>query len=334
MRVSSGLLVLCLCFSFSLAAAAQQSAVASAVVVPTLVNFNGALRDAAGKPLTGPQQVTFALYNESEGGAALWMETQKVEANATGLYTAMLGSSTSQGMPAALFATGEARWLGVRVQGQEEGQEEQPRVLLVSVPYALKAADAQTLGGMPASAFALAPSTISVAAATGSALGVSAGRHTPVLAVSTTGGTVNTLALFASSSDIEKSVVSQTGSGPTAKIGINATPATTLDVNGDTTVRGNLTSNGFVNATTAYELGGSPWAFGDVYGNIFIGFTGNTTNRGSANTATGSSALGSNTTGVNNTAYGESALYNNTTGIGNTAIGGDPLMSNTTGSSN
>ncbi|HEY4902470.1 MAG TPA: tail fiber domain-containing protein [Candidatus Sulfotelmatobacter sp.] len=333
MRVSSGLLVLCLCFSFSLAAAAQQSAVASAVVVPTLVNFNGALRDAAGKPLTGPQQVTFALYNESEGGAALWMETQKVEANATGLYTAMLGSSTSQGMPAALFATGEARWLGVRVQGQEEGQEEQPRVLLVSVPYALKAADAQTLGGMPASAFALAPSTISVAAATGSALGVSAGRHTPVLAVSTTGGTVNTLALFASSSDIEKSVVSQTGSGPTAKIGINATPATTLDVNGDTTVRGNLTSNGFVNATK-YEIGGSPWAFGDVNGNIFIGFTGNTTNRGSANTAVGSSALATNTGGVNNTAYGESALFNNTTGYSNTAIGGDALDSNTTGSGN
>ena len=36
------------------------------------------------------------------------------------------------------------------------GEVEQPRVLLVSVPYALKAADADTLGGLPASAFVLA----------------------------------------------------------------------------------------------------------------------------------------------------------------------------------
>jgi hypothetical protein len=42
-----------------------------------------------------------------------------------------------------LFATGESRWLGVQVQ--VPGEIEQPRVLLVSVPYALKAADAETL---------------------------------------------------------------------------------------------------------------------------------------------------------------------------------------------
>ena len=33
------------------------------------------------------------------------------------------------------------------------GSEEEPRVALVSVPYAVKAGDAQTLGGLPASAF-------------------------------------------------------------------------------------------------------------------------------------------------------------------------------------
>ena len=126
MRVMSiSLLVLCVSLSLSLAASAQQSAGTgtSAPVVPTLVNFNGTLRDAAGKPLTGPQQITFSLYKEAEGGAALWMEAQTVEADATGLYTVTLGSSTSQGMPEPLFATGEARWLGVRIQGQEGGQE-------------------------------------------------------------------------------------------------------------------------------------------------------------------------------------------------------------------
>ena len=337
MRVMSiSLLVLCVSLSLSLAASAQQGAGTgtSAPVVPTLVNFNGTLRDAAGKPLTGPQQITFSLYKEAEGGAALWMEAQTVEADATGLYTVTLGSSTSQGMPAPLFATGEARWLGVRIQGQEGGQEEQPRILLVSVPYALKAADAETLGGLPSSAFALAPVATSTAPAIGSTPAASPARRLPPASLVTTqGGTFDTLALFSTSTDIERSVVSQAGSGATAKIGINVNPATTLDVNGDATVRGSLTANSSVNASS-YEIGGSPWAFGDLYGNIFIGFTGNTTNRGSANTATGSSALANNTGGADNTAYGESALYNNTTGVGNTAIGDDPLMSNTTGSWN
>jgi hypothetical protein len=340
MRVLSiGLLVrglclsLCLCLAFSLAASAQQSALTSAVVVPTLVNFNGTLRDASGKALTGAQQVTFSLYKESEGGAALWTEAQKVETDATGLYTVTLGVTTSQGMPAALFANGEARWLGVRVEGQEDGPE-QPRVLLLSVPYAMKAADAQTLGGLPPSAFALASSTTSAAAATGSVPGVSAAHHTPSSLVTTQGGPVNALPLFSTATDIEKSVVSQTGIGSTAKIGINATPATTLDVNGDTTVRGNLTSNGFVNAST-YELGGSLFAFGSVANqSAFLGFAGNTTSTGYGNTATGGSALASNTGGGVNSAYGELALYSNTTGESNTAVGAQALVSNTTGSNN
>lgn len=52
-----------------------------------------------------------------------------------------------------LFASGESRWLGV--QANLPGEVEQPRALLVSVPYALKAADAETLGGKPLAAFVL-----------------------------------------------------------------------------------------------------------------------------------------------------------------------------------
>ena len=42
---------------------------------------------------------------------------------------------------------------------QVQGQAEQGRVLLVSVPYAFKAHEAETLGGLPASAFVKAPPT-------------------------------------------------------------------------------------------------------------------------------------------------------------------------------
>ncbi len=62
----------------------------------------------------------------------------------------MLGTTTRDAR--RLFASGEARWLDVAV----EGLAPQPRRLLVSVPYALKAADAETIGGKPLSAFVLA----------------------------------------------------------------------------------------------------------------------------------------------------------------------------------
>ena len=96
--------------------------------------------------------MTFALYAEQTGGAPLWLETQNVTPDANGRYTVYLGANHANGVPLNLFASGEARWLGV----QPEGQAEQTRAQLVSVPYALTAGDAQTLGGQPLSAFLLA----------------------------------------------------------------------------------------------------------------------------------------------------------------------------------
>jgi len=123
-------------------------------IVPRLVKFNGSLTDINGKPLTGTVGVTFSLYKESDGGTPLWIETQNVQPDSKGHYTVLLGSTKSDGVSTDLFTSGEARWLGVQAQGQAE----QARVLMVSVPYALKAVDADTLGGKPASAFQLVPS--------------------------------------------------------------------------------------------------------------------------------------------------------------------------------
>src|SRR4029077_5954806 len=64
----------------------------------------------------------------------------------------------------------------------------------------------------------------------------------------------------------------------------------------------------------------------------FIGISaGNFGTTGTANTASGSSALLQNTTGASNTASGAGALYANSTGTYNTASGGYALQSNTTG---
>jgi hypothetical protein len=94
--------------------------------------------------------IMFSIYSEQTGGVPLWQETQNVQF-AQGRYTVFLGETTSAGIPAELFASGQPRWLGVKPL--LPGEEEQPRALLASVPYALKAVDADTLGGLPASAF-------------------------------------------------------------------------------------------------------------------------------------------------------------------------------------
>jgi hypothetical protein len=123
--------------------------------VPRLIRFGGTLRDAAGNPAAGSVAVTFALYETQENGSPLWVETQTVQPNEAGRYTVLLGITQPEGLPLDLFTSSRARWLSV--QPQLPGGSEQPRILLVGVPYALKAADADTLGGIPASAFLLAP---------------------------------------------------------------------------------------------------------------------------------------------------------------------------------
>ena len=148
--------------------------------------------------------MTFAHYKDQQGGAPLWMETQNVNPDATGHYTVFLGSMTTSGLPIELFSEGEARWLGVQV----EGKSEQPRVLLVAVPYALKAADAETLGGKPASAFMPAPSP-SASGPGGSAVA----NNTPAanIAAISGGGTKNYVPLWLSSTNMGNSMLFQTG---------------------------------------------------------------------------------------------------------------------------
>ncbi len=116
-----------------------------------LMKFSGVLPERAGNARTGAVGLTFALYKDQQGGSPLWLEVHNAQLDDQGRYTVLLGSTKSEGLPLELFSSGEARWLGVQLN--LPGEEEQPRVLLVSVPYALKAADAETLGGKPPSAF-------------------------------------------------------------------------------------------------------------------------------------------------------------------------------------
>ncbi len=222
-HVSSSLLVLLLC---SLAGAAQQVVATNTnVAVPPLINFSGTLADASGKPLTSSVAATFSLYSEQTGGAALWIETQNVTPDSSGHYTVMLGSTSSAGLPANIFVAGEAHWLGVQI----EGEAEQPRVLIVSAPYALKAGDAQTLGGLPASAFVLtAPASTATTAASDSASAAANGSVTSATTsdVTTSGGTENAVPLFTTSTNIQNSILVQSGRAAISVAGKLNLPAT------------------------------------------------------------------------------------------------------------
>ena len=233
-----------------------QTPTETASALPRLVRFGGTVKDLNGSPLTGVVGITFALYSEQTGGSALWQETQNITADSIGRYTALLGATKTEGLPASLFINEQAHWVGVQV----EGQAEQPRVLLVSSPYALKAGDAETIGGLPPSAFLLAaPSTALAAFPLATASQSAALPATSPDATSVTGsGAADYIPRWTSATNIGRSVLYQTGTGATAEVGINTTtPASTLDVNGGGTVRGTLSlpATGTATSTTDYDSG-------------------------------------------------------------------------------
>jgi trimeric autotransporter adhesin len=239
----------------SLAIAQSTISPSSSAVVPRLVNFSGKAAEN-GKVITGVAGATFAIYSEESGGAPLWLETQNIQADAKGNYMVQLGATKPEGLPLDLFASGEARWLGVSING---GQE-QPRVLLLSVPYALKAADAETVGGLPASAFMLATAPATAGASADAV--TNAGAYSITSALSGT-GTTDFIPLWTNSTGtLGNSVLFQNGTGSSAKIGINSTtPASTLDVNGAVTARGNLSLPATGAATASAGKNSQPLSF-------------------------------------------------------------------------
>jgi hypothetical protein len=250
-------LALCLfLFCFATASMAQQAA-APDHTVPSLVKFSGTLTGADGKPLTGVQGVIFLLYKEETGGVPLWMETQNVQADRNGRYSVMLGAANAAGLPAEVFVSGEARWLGV----QASGQAEQARTLLLSVPYALKAGDAETLGGKPASAFLTAPGSGATSQA-----GAQPQVTNPIGCASGTACKSGFVPVFSSnggSAKVTDSIIKQSSGALQIAGSASATGSISaggdLSSSADVNANGNLNANGNVGAssvTTVASVGG------------------------------------------------------------------------------
>jgi hypothetical protein len=230
----------------------------ASATVPRLVRLSGGAKDAQGRPLSGVVGITFALYKDQDGGAPLWMEVQNVQLDGNGRYIALLGASTAEGVPLELFSANEARWLGV----QPENQAEQPRVLLVSVPYALKAAEAESLGGKPASAYVLSPTAGTPAASPTKTASPAAACSTPPCDVITSGGTAGFIPMFTDPTTVQNSTIFQSN----GLVGIgNASPTRTLDVNGEIRVAG---GNIFMQRNLTDLAGRRNWAWGTETFNV------------------------------------------------------------------
>lgn len=226
---------------------------AVAAAVPQQVRYDGKLPGRAGDTV----EAVFSVYAAAQGGEPLWTETQRVPVDGAGGYSIVLGAASPAGLPQSLFAGGEARWLGVSV----ERAPEQDRVLLTSVPYAMKAADAETLGGVPAAQFVtqarLDATTRALESVASSAeLATAHPDATP-----SGGGTADTIALWTNATTLGNSAITQIGVKPS--IGIDTTtPASTLDVNGAATVRGNLSLPPAKAATTASPVNSPEFEIG------------------------------------------------------------------------
>ena len=212
--------------------------------VPRLINITGVFRPADGQPPAAVETVTLAIYADPQGGAALWQETQTVALDDRGRYSLLLGGTTSGGIPPDMFAAGDARWLGTRFE--RPGEVEGPRVRLTSVPYALRAANADTLGGRPASDYLLASGTNEAAQTSASKSDVSAPAGEQP-------GTPNFLAKYVSTTDVGASTLVY-DSGTSVGVG-TTTPFDVLHVQFNAP-GGNLTGlavQNMANSPTSYS---------------------------------------------------------------------------------
>ena len=106
---------------------------AGAQTLPDELNYQGKLTELDGTPVDGPTLITFRLYDVDVGGTHLWEEHQVIEVD-NGTFSAALGSTTPIDLDFSV-----QYWLELVVNNDLI----EPRVVLLPVPYAHHAIEAE-----------------------------------------------------------------------------------------------------------------------------------------------------------------------------------------------
>lgn len=105
--------------------------------VPKTISYQGVLTDNAGAIVAdGIYSFVLSLYDVQSGGAALWTETKSITV-ADGLFTTALGDQVA--FPASLTFN-QPYWLDIQVDGEQLSN----RIALLSAPYSVRTAWADT----------------------------------------------------------------------------------------------------------------------------------------------------------------------------------------------
>jgi hypothetical protein len=205
---------------------------------PVVFQMRGTLLTPDGQPRTGSLPLRASVYAQQLDDVSLWSEIQEVTLDASGRYALNVGMTDAAGVPLTLFASGAGRWIGIGVVGETE---QTPRTMLISVPYAVKASDADTLGGKTPADFLLVSNLRSALQSQGSGgLG-----NTPGTSVITSTNAI------AKSSDTAGSVSNSVMSEVGGLIGVGTlSPGSPLHI-----VKSDLTTNGVAPMLTLEHAG-------------------------------------------------------------------------------
>ncbi|QTA90624.1 Uncharacterized protein dnm_066850 [Desulfonema magnum] len=105
--------------------------------VPPLVNYQGMLTDADGKPLTGTKKIEFNLYDAAMGGTKIW--GPQIFASVplvNGSFNVILSVAEDGKSSIADAFGGKDRYLGIKVGDEAELA---PRQQILSTPFAINA---------------------------------------------------------------------------------------------------------------------------------------------------------------------------------------------------
>jgi hypothetical protein len=101
--------------------------------VPTVVPFQGVIRDASGNIVGADTQVRFSIFSAPSGGSALWGPETHVVTPQNGVVSVFLGAGTPAVPNISAAFTGGDRYLEIQVSGTTLAS----RIRMGSTPYAL-----------------------------------------------------------------------------------------------------------------------------------------------------------------------------------------------------